>query len=39
MGEDINVKATNDSSTNNQFKLKPGEQILARKKRNHKYDK
>ena len=29
MREDINVKATNDSSTNKQFKLKPGEQILA----------
>jgi hypothetical protein len=33
MREDINVKATNDSSTNNQFKLKPGEQILAWKKK------
>ena len=29
MREDINEKATNDSSTNNQFKLKPGEQVLA----------
>ncbi len=33
MREDINVKATNDSSTNNQFKLKPGEQILTLKKK------